>query len=307
MRKTPACALVTGASSGIGRACTLWLASLGMQVFATLRASENAPALAHVRGVYPLQLDLCDPQSIDRATSEVRARLGGGGLDGLVHAAGIAVAGPLEFLPRAALHEQLEVNLNGPLGLTQALIPLLRRAGGRIVFVSSMSGRVSTPFLGAYAASKFALEAMVDALRVELRPWRIHVSSVQPGRVATPLWRKSLEHSDAMLAASAPHAHALYGRQLGQLRATALRAASGSASSPDTVARSVAHALTTRRPRTRYLVGRNTRWAAAALRLAPDRLRDLWLRTALPERDTRLRNWSQPDTLPEHGRTLDDA
>ncbi|MFP8877914.1 MAG: SDR family oxidoreductase [Myxococcota bacterium] len=307
MREGPACALVTGASSGIGRACTLWLANLGMRVFATLRATENAGPLARVRGVHLLQLDLCDPESIDRATSEVAAQLRGRGLDGLVHAAGIAVAGPLEFLPREALHEQLEVNLNGPLGLTQGLIPLLRRDGGRIVFVSSMSARVSPPFLGAYAASKFALEAVVDALRVELQPWRIHVCSVQPGRVATPLWRKSLERSDAMLAAAAPHADALYGRRLGQLRATALRVDAGRGSSPDIVARSVAHALTTRRPRTRYLVGRNTRLAAIALRLAPDRIRDLWLRTASPECDDPQPSGSDPQALTEHGRTPHDA
>jgi len=307
MREGPACVLVTGASSGIGRACTLWLASLGMEVFAALRATENAGTLARARGVHPIQLDLCDPQSIARATSEVAEQLQGRGLDGLIHAAGIAVAGPLEFLPREALHEQLEVNLNGPLSLTQDMIPLLRRGSGRIIFVSSMSARVSPPFLGAYAASKFALEAVVDALRVELQPWRIHVSSVQPGRVSTPLWRKSLERSDAMMAAAAPHADALYGRRLSQLRATALRVDAGRGSSPDLVAKSVAHALTTRRPRTRYLVGRKTRLAATALRLAPDRIRDFWLRASSRECDEARRSESAPEALTENGRTRNDA
>ena len=302
MPEDPTYALVTGASSGIGRACALRLAGSGVRVFAAVRAEEDAAALARVRGVHPLQFDLRDARSIARASAKVYSRLGGRGLHGLVHAAGIAVAAPLEFLPPEAFHEQWEVNLAGPLLLTQALLPLLRRDAGRIVFVSSMSARVALPFLGAYAASKSALEAVVDALRVELQPWGIQVSSVQPGRVTSPLWRKSLARAQSLRDAAGPCGHALYGARMARMRARALRVDSGHVIAPDAVARSVVRALRQRRPRTRYLVGRHTRVAATALQLAPDRLRDLWLRRTLAERSSLLRRWrSRP--APEPGRT----
>jgi len=287
MREAPHCAVVTGASSGIGRACALDLAARGLRVFATSRSEADAAALARVRGIHPLQLELRDPRSIARASAEIRARLGGDALHGLVHAAGVAVAAPLEFLPLPDLHEQMQINLAGPLGLTQALLPLLRRDAGRIVFVSSISARVSPPFLGAYAASKFALEALVDALRVELQPWRIQVCSVQPGPVVSPLWRKSVERTEALLSAAGPRAQALYGGRLAGLRDHALRVDAGHGIAPERVAHYVTRALREGRPRTRYLVGRRTRIAATALRFAPDRLRDLWLRGALAGRGKR--------------------
>lgn len=307
MREAPTCALVTGASSGIGRACTLRLAGDGVRVFAAVRADADAAALARVRGVHPLRLELRDARSISRASAEVRARLGGGALHGLVHAAGIAIAAPLEFLSPAALHEQLAVNLTGPLGLTQGLLPLLRRDAGRIVFVSSMSARVAPPFLGAYAASKFALEALVDALRVELQPWRIQVCSVQPGRVASPLWRKSLARAESLLAAAGPRADALYGGRMAGLRARARRVDAGRGIAPDRVARCVVRALSQRRPHTRYLVGRRAHVAAAALQLAPDRLRDLWLRGGLAEGATRLQRSGRSGPAARRRRRQDHA
>jgi len=289
MREPPKSVVVTGASSGIGRACALRLARSGTQVFAGLRSDEDAAAWRHVRGVSPLRLELRDTDSITRAGNEVGARLAGRPLHGLVHAAGVAVVSPLEFLPIATLQEQLMINLSGPLALTQGLLPLLRREKGRIVFLSSMSARVASPFLGAYAASKFALEALVDTLRVELQPWQIQVCSIQPGPVASPLWQKSLARAESLLSAAGPRAEKLYGSRLARLRTRAQRVAAGRGIPPDLVARCVHRALDQRRPRTRYLVGRHTRVIATALYLAPDRLRDLWLRVALAGRSAHLR------------------
>ena len=163
-------ALVTGASSGIGQACAVRLASSGWRVLAGVRRTGEAPA-----GTEEVLLDVTDPEQIGAAAERVEE------LSGLVNNAGIAVAAPLEFLPPDDLRRQLEVNVIGQVAVTQAFLPALRRARGRIVIVGSIAGRSALPFLGAYAASKHALEAVADSLRVELRPFGIAVSIVQPG------------------------------------------------------------------------------------------------------------------------------
>ena len=186
-------------------------------------------------------------------------------LHGLVNNAGIAIAGPLEFLPPEELRRQLEVNVVGQLRLVQLALPALRRSRGRIVNIGSISGRSALPFLGAYAMSKFALEAMTDALRVELRPWGIHVAIVEPGTIKTPMWTR--ERPDPP-----EQALALYGSRLAAFREFALKRSAGGAP-PDAVAEVVDHALTAERPKPRYLVGRDARLRAGVERL-PDRLRD---------------------------------
>jgi NAD(P)-dependent dehydrogenase (short-subunit alcohol dehydrogenase family) len=243
-------ALVTGASSGIGRACAVRLSRNGWRVFAGVRREGDAPA-----GTEELLLDVTDPPAslaVDR-------------LDGLVNNAGIAVAGPLEFLDADELRRQLEVNVVGQLRVTQLALPGLREAGGRIVNVGSISGRSALPFLGAYAMSKFALEAMTDSLRIELRPWGIHVAIVEPGTIKTPMWTR--ERPDPP-----PEGLALYGERLAAFRSFALKRSAGGAPA-EAVAETVEHALTAERPKARYLVGRDAKLRAGVERL-PNRLRD---------------------------------
>ena len=242
-------ALVTGASSGIGEACARRLAGAGWRVLAGVRRAGSAPL-----GTEEVLLDVTEPVAVEVDR-----------LDGLVNNAGIAVAGPLEFLPLDELRRQLEVNVVGQLRVTQAVLPALRRARGRVVNVGSISGRSALPFLGAYAMSKFALEALTDSLRVELEPWGIRVVVVEPGTIRTPIWTR--ERPDPP-----PEAAPLYGERIEAFRRAAVsRGAQGAP--PDAVAAVVEHALTAERPRARYLVGRDARLRAGLERL-PVRLRD---------------------------------
>jgi NAD(P)-dependent dehydrogenase (short-subunit alcohol dehydrogenase family) len=245
--------LVTGASSGIGAAVAKRMARRGWIVHAGVRHAGDAP-----EGTRELLLDVTEPEAI-RAAGEAVDRL-----DGLVNNAGIAIAAPLEDLPLDELRRQLEVNVVGQLAVTKALLPALRAARGRIVIVGSIAGRSALPFLGAYAISKFSLEAMADSLRVELQPDGIEVSLVEPATIATPMWTKPQ-----------PLADGVSDRYRTRLEAfAAVAAARSSKAQPvDLVADAVEHALTSDRPKTRYLVGRDAR-LRAGLQILPDRLRD---------------------------------
>lgn len=273
--------LITGASKGIGRATALHLDGLGFRVLAGVRSEEDAAALRREGSerMEPVFLDVTDPESI-AAAAETARRAAPGGLAGLVNNAGMVVAGPLELLPPEAIRSQLDVNSVGPVALTQAMLPLLRSGGeggtratpGRIVNVSSANGRVATPWAGAYAASKFALEALSDALRMELRPWGIPVVVVQPGAIETPIWRRSFERAMENLGGVAPERKELYATTLEKLERRQGRGPSHAIPAAR-VARMIARALTARRPKTRYLVGREA-WLAALVAPLPDRLRD---------------------------------
>lgn len=274
--------VVTGASSGIGWATALLLAHRGWPVFAGVRRGADAESLAAAAGaigagalLHPIALDVTDEASVARAAGEVEAALArrGGRLGGLVNNAGIAVAGPVEEVPLARLRAALEVNVVGAVATTQAFLPLLRAGRGRIVNVSSVSGRIAPPFLGVYAASKFALEALSDALRVELLPWGLPVVLVEPGPVATPIWDKGeamAEEDRRGYGEGSPYA--LY---LGPVRA-AFRDAATRGVAPEEVAAVIARALTMPRPRARIPVGRNRAAVGLVARLAPDGVRD-WL------------------------------
>jgi NAD(P)-dependent dehydrogenase (short-subunit alcohol dehydrogenase family) len=266
--------VVTGASSGIGEACALRLDALGWRVFAGIRNSADAARLSGAASgrLVPVHLDVTDEGSIRSAAETVARTLGATPLKGLVNNAGIAVAGPLEFVPLPALRRQLEVNVTGQVAVTQAFLPLLRPQRGRIVNIGSVSGRFANPYMGPYAASKFALEAVSDALRVELRPWGIHVCIVEPGVIATPIWRKSLAAADEMIGTMPEHAHELYGPVVGAIRG-AVESIRGIPASR--VAEVVLHALTAPRPRTRYVIGKDAR-LRVALSYLPTRLRD-WI------------------------------
>ena len=256
--------LVTGASSGIGAAVAKRMAARGWDVHTGVRKAGDAP-----KGTREVIFDVTDREAIGAAAEGIER------LDGLVNNAGIAVAAPLEFLPLDELRRQLEVNLVGQLAVTQAFLPALRAARGRIVLVGSIAGRSALPFLGAYAISKFALEALADSLRVEVAPDGVWVSIVEPGTIATPIWTKPQPVAEAM----PPEAIERYGSRFERFRAVAA-ARSTRAAPADSVARAVEHAITAERPKTRYLVGRDAKLRAGLQRL-PDRLRDRIIARAL--------------------------
>jgi len=272
--------LVTGASTGIGEATALHLSSLGFDIFAGVRRDEDADRLRD-RGLTPLRVDVTDAGSIAAAASELERSVGSQGLAGLVNNAGIALSGPLEFLPVEELRRQLEVNVIGQVAVTQALIPLLRRAGGRIVMMSSIGGRVALPLLGPYNASKFALEGLSDSLRRELLGQGIDVVLVEPGGVRTPIWQKGRDAADALVARVPPEAERLYGRLIAALRKETARIENERGLPPGAVAEAVGEALTSRRPRTRYLVGRDAKSRAWAATVLPDRVLDRLIARAL--------------------------
>jgi NAD(P)-dependent dehydrogenase (short-subunit alcohol dehydrogenase family) len=264
--------VVTGASSGIGRATAIRLARGGWRVFGGVRRDEDARSLAE-QGVEPLRLDVTDAAEIAAAADAV-----GGELHGLVENAGIAIAAPLELVPLEELRHQLEVNVVGQVAVLQALLPALRRARGRVVLMGSIGGRSALPFLGPYAASKHALEAVADVLRVELRPFGIAVSIVEPASIATPIWQKGAARSERLQAGASAEAAELYAAATARFREVAL--ARGPGGDPDTVAQAVEHALSASRPRARYLVGRDAHLRAWIERL-PTPLRDRVLAKAL--------------------------
>ncbi len=270
-----AAVLVTGASRGIGEACALRLAGRGFRVYAGVRDTAHGAALREKGGaaLTPVRLDVTDAASIAALRTELESGLGDAGLAGLVNNAGIAVAGPLELLSPADLRQQLEVNVVGQLAVTQAFLPLLRRARGRVVFMSSVSGRTVLPITGAYAASKHALEALADAWRVELRPWGVAVSLVEPGAIATEIWERSAAAAFARLERIDPGVVEPYRHVIAKAEARVAAAAAGGLA-PDAVARAVESALTSRRPRARYVVGRDARLRILLFALLPVRLRD---------------------------------
>jgi NAD(P)-dependent dehydrogenase (short-subunit alcohol dehydrogenase family) len=270
--------VVTGASTGIGRAAALHLDSRGFHVFASVRREPDASSLRGEASprLRTLILDVTDAASLAAAAKEVEAALGDEGLAGVVANAGIGVGGPVEFVPLDELRNVLEVNAVGVVATLQAFAPLVRRAGGRMVVVSSSSGRMSAPFAGPYAASKFAVEALCDALRVELRPFGIHVALIEPGDVETPIWDKSQRYADKLEARLPEEGKRFYGDLIPRVRER-LEKSSRSAASPEGCARAIEHALVARRPKTRYPVGVDARIQAALARWLPDRWRDALL------------------------------
>jgi NAD(P)-dependent dehydrogenase (short-subunit alcohol dehydrogenase family) len=268
--------VITGASTGIGRACALHLVDKGHRVFAGVRKDADGDALvADARGdLVPLIIDVTDQSSIAAAAKVVDDAVGTAGLLGLVNNAGIAVSGPLEYLPIDDLRRQLEVNVIGQIAVTQAFLPSLRRGRGRVVNMGSVAGRSpSAPLIGPYAASKMAMEALTDSLRLELARWDLHVSIVEPGSIATPIWDKSGPDFDHLTEAMPPEGQERYGKLIEVGRKIAA-AQNRRGIPPEKVAKAVEHALTSSRPRTRYLVGADAQVRARVENLIPDKLRD---------------------------------
>jgi len=263
--------LVTGASRGIGRATALRLASLGWEVFAGVRRPEDGEALVHESSgvsIAPLTLDVTEDAQIAALDGLLPERL-----DALVNNAGIVVPGPVEGLAIDELRRQFDVNVIGQVAVTQALLPRLRAARGRIVFISSVSGRVSTPLMGAYSASKFALEGLADALRLELRRWGIQVVLIEPGSIDTDLWRQAPEAARETEEALSSDVRTLYADHLTGIRKLIPRIQKQAAST-DAVTAAVERALTSARPRARYLVGNDARGQVALTAALPTRASD---------------------------------
>ena len=274
--------VVTGASTGIGKACALDCAGRGMTVFAGVRDPRAGEALVAKGGpsLIPIMLDVTDEPSIARSVEAVQRVVGESGLGGLVNNAGIAIGSPLEVIALSQLRKQLEVNVIGQIAVTQAFLPMLRRARGRIVNMGSIAGRGTIPLLGPYSASKFALEALTDALRMELRPWGIHVSIIEPGAIATPIWEKSEKAAEELESSAGEEAKALYGEAVVRIR-EAITQATQRAIPPSAVVHAVHHALTASHPHTRYLVGADAKVRAWMVKWLPDRVQDRLLTWAL--------------------------
>ncbi len=290
--KEPGAVVVTGASTGIGRATALHLAEWGFQVFAGVRRKKDAESLAAEASgeLTPITLDVTKERSIAAARAKVQRAVGGRGLAGLVNNAGIAIGGPVEKMPIADFQKVLDVNLTGAVHTTQAFLPLIRKGGGRIIFMASIGGRVASPFFGAYNASKFGLEGVADALRRELAPWKLEVVVIEPGSISTPIWEKGRANTDSSQAAAAPGTGTRRGEaakadrvyeEAGERMREITREADERGLHPDRVARVVRKALTARRPKTRYLVGTDAKIMYRAQRLLGDRRFDRLMRRRL--------------------------
>jgi NAD(P)-dependent dehydrogenase (short-subunit alcohol dehydrogenase family) len=265
--------LVTGASTGIGRATALRLDASGWRVFAGVRKAEDAESLRGEASerLTPLLLDVTEPDQVAAAAAQVE-RESPGGLDGLVNNAGVAVPAPLETIPLEDLRHQLEVNLIAYVGMTQGLLPQIRKAEGRVVFLSSIGGRIAFPFGGPYHASKFATEAIGDVFRQELRPWGIKVALIEPGSIDTPIWGRG-ERKAAEIEAKSPQTNLLYGAAIEKFKKV-IEDTAERGIPPEKVAKAIAHALESSRPKTRYLVGLDAKVQAKLKPLIPTRLFD---------------------------------
>lgn len=280
--------VVTGASSGLGEAIALELASTGFTVYAGVRSPDSAAWIqGKNKAIRPLIIDVASIDSIRAAGKLLREQTAGQGLHGLVNNAGICVSAPLECVLLEDLRAELEVNLVGTIAVTQELLPLLRKRpvpsglAGRIVNVSSGIGRVAAPFLGAYAASQFAKEGVSDALRRELEPLAVSVSVIEPGAIMTPIWSKVSAGAQRLLDTAPDEIADPYRARFADFVAMNEKRARESKTRPEAVARAVGHAMTARRPKTRYRVGRDSWAAAMAARLLPDRALDSVIRRQL--------------------------
>ncbi len=257
--------LVTGASTGIGFGIAEDLAKRGYRVFGSVRREEDG-GLLRERGITPLVFDVTDEAAVSDAAATLERELGEAGLGALINNAGIVGSGPLELVPTGRLREVFEVNVFGVHTVTRALLPLLRRAKGRVVNMSSVSGLVAMPFLGPYAGSKFALEALSDSLRRELAEHGVAVSVVEPGPIKTPIWDKAFE-------ASVDPRGSVYEASSLAFSSSVERSAAG-ALPVERVTEAVARLLLAPRPKTRVIVQRGGGLMVRLVRLLPDRLAD---------------------------------
>lgn len=267
--------VITGASSGIGQASVLRMLEAGWRVFPTVRKKEDGDRLRSKNGtdVVPIIMDVQDHRTITAAAEQVASLLAEGRLDGLVNVAGIGMVRPVEYATAEDLHEIFEINVFGQIAVTQAFLPLIRRARGRIVNITSVGAHIAIPFGGLLNASKSAFSLLSDTLRLELHPFGIHVSDVSPGAIKTPAVEKTLGNIEAIIRKLPGAGAAQYGDMLRSFAQRGYtREMNGSA--PDVVARAVEHALTAEHPKIRYHVGKDSKLLATLGRLLPDWLLD---------------------------------
>jgi NAD(P)-dependent dehydrogenase (short-subunit alcohol dehydrogenase family) len=271
--KTSGAVVVTGASTGIGRATALFLDQRGYRVFAGIRKEADAEELRRQGSdrLTPIRLDVTESDSIEAARQQVAEAVGEEGLVGLVNNAGVGGGGPIEFMPLDELRDTLEVNLVGQVAVTQAFIPLIRRAKGSIVFIASIGGRVASPFMSPYNTSKFGIEALGESLRHELRPWEIDVVVVEPGSIDTQIWSKGNEQIRERVEELPEDARRLYGRQLSRFGEVINETASRGIP-PEKVAEVIHKAIASDNPRHRYLVGTDAKIGARLKGTLPDRV-----------------------------------
>jgi NAD(P)-dependent dehydrogenase (short-subunit alcohol dehydrogenase family) len=262
--------LISGASTGIGKSSAVHMARLGHSVWAGVRSERDFDAIKkiNVKGLKPIYLDVTKADSIDTCMREITKSAGL--LHGLINNAGIAVGGPLEALSLEDWRRQFEINVFGAVALTKAFLPLLRQSKGRIVNMSSLSGKVAFPFMSPYAASKFALEGMSDSLRRELAPLGVSVIVIEPGSIATPIWEKATTEGLGKVASYSAEIRAVYGRLL-EVFSQKLDETAKSAAPVSVVTSAIEHALTATTPRTRYPVGKGVKVSMSLMRLVPDR------------------------------------
>lgn len=296
--------VVTGASSGIGRATAIALANRGYLVFAGVRSDDAGTELRAAAGrrLIPLHIDVTDAASIAAAAREVDRAVGDEGIAGLVNNAGYGISGPIEVLPLDAFRAQYEVNVFGQIAVTQAFLPLLRRGTGRLVNIGSVGDRLTVPFGAPLASSKWAFASITEGLRMELRPWRIHVVLIEPATIHTKSTDKVAADAKRTLDRLDPEQRERYGDAYRSMIAhTAARELEGS--SPDKVAAVILRAFRARRPRTRYLVGKDSHRLAFLAGWAPDRLLD-WIRIRLFGLPRRFGDLRSPEAAP---RSLSDS
>jgi NAD(P)-dependent dehydrogenase (short-subunit alcohol dehydrogenase family) len=265
--------LVTGASRGIGKTIATHLAAKGWDVAAGVRTEDDGARLrAENSRLTPVMLDVTNEEHVAALDQSLPERL-----DAVVNNAGVVVGGPLEAVPPAELRRQLDINVTGQIAVTQAVLPRLRQSRGRVVFISSLNGKIVLPLVGAYCASKFALEAAADALRIELKPWDIAVVVVEPAQTDTDIWRTANVMLDDAVAAMTAESRRLYDRHIEGLRKS-IPLSQKIAVPPEKVATVVEEALTARRPRARYVVGVGPKVQLALISRMPTGLRDRVLR-----------------------------
>ena len=266
--------LVTGAARGIGRSIAEHLADRGWDVIAGVRTQQDADAITagSPQRISAVLLDVTDAAQVEQLDAALPDRL-----DAVVNNAGIVVSGPMETVSFDDWRKQLDVNVIGQLAVTRAVLPRLRQSKGRIVFISSVNGQLSMPMVGAYAASKFALEAAADALRMELRPWKVSVVVIEPAQTDTDMWRTADSAAVEAEQALTPEHRALYARHIAGFKKS-IPASQRIAVAPEKVSAAVAQALTVRRPRARYVVGVGPKLQVALMTNLPPRVRDVILR-----------------------------
>lgn len=283
--------VVTGASTGIGEATALRLADEGWRVFAGVRRAEDGERLVTAAARAPgkltaLRIDVTDEAEVDEAFRTVSDELDHDGLSALVNNAGTALGGPLEYLPLDTWRDQFEVNVFGQIAVTKAAMPLLRIGSdgfgghGRVVFIGSNSGRIANPLMGPYTASKFAIEGLADAFRMELVGTGITVVVIEPGAIATPIWEKGRSLADRLEADLPAEALERYRDLIDGTRA-GIEMQDSSGAPPSKAADVVMKALDTKRPWTRYQVGLDGKLTVWAGRFLPDRIKDYGMRKAM--------------------------